>query len=91
MGIYKNKVKKKENNLSTKEATKKKDREKKKENKLSAKKVRFKKKRTGKGKTQIWMKHLAPHFLDLFNLVESTNNRNYYECSKVILIDIFVI
>ena len=46
------------------------------------------KKEGSKCKTQIRIKHLAS-FLDIFNLVESTNDRNYYKWLKVKLIDIF--
>ena len=37
--------------------------------------VRFKKNEGSKWKTQIGIKH----FVDIFNLVESTNDRNFYE------------
>ena len=36
------------------------------------------------------MENNQPHFLDIFNLVEATNDRNYHNRLKVKLIDIFL-
>ena len=73
------KVKKKENTLSIE----KRDQEKKKEKTITVKKKERKHARDQESKIQ------QKNDNDIFNLVESTNDRNYYKWLKVKLIDIF--
>ena len=75
------KVKTKENTLSIKKASKKKERK-----QPLDQEIRFKKKEGRKLKTQLEL-NIQPNFFKTYNLVESINDRHYFKWMKVKFID----